>query len=74
MATPKVSAVAALLVDKYGKMSPTKLKQLLLKNAVDPVKGKDKAYFGNGFLMKKRHNLTLSELCLFLCKKLFKYR
>ncbi|CAM5196886.1 Subtilase family protein OS=Ureibacillus acetophenoni OX=614649 GN=SAMN05877842_105152 PE=3 SV=1 [Ureibacillus acetophenoni] len=50
MATPKVSAVAALLVDKYGKMSPTKLKQLLLKNAVDPVKGKDKAYFGNGFL------------------------
>ncbi|MFY3792587.1 hypothetical protein ACOQFO_13015 [Ureibacillus sp. MALMAid1270] len=23
MATPNVSAVAALLVDKYGKMSPT---------------------------------------------------
>lgn len=50
MATPKVSAVAALLIDKYGKMSPAKLEQLLYKVAIDPVKGKDKAYFGNGFL------------------------
>ncbi|MBS4204450.1 S8 family peptidase [Lederbergia citrea] len=50
MATPKVSAVAALLVDKYGKMSPAKLQDLLYKKAVDPVKGKDKSYFGNGHL------------------------
>jgi len=50
MATPKVSAVAALLIDKYGKMSPAQLEQLLYKVAVDPIKGKDKAYFGNGFL------------------------
>ncbi|GAA0318990.1 S8 family serine peptidase [Bacillus carboniphilus] len=50
MATPKVSAVAALLVDKYGKMSPTKLKDLLLKTAVDPVSGKAQQYYGKGFL------------------------
>ncbi|THE11921.1 peptidase S8 [Bacillus timonensis] len=50
MATPKVSAVAALLIDKYGKMSPAKLQDLLYKKAVDPVKGKDKQYFGNGHL------------------------
>jgi lantibiotic leader peptide-processing serine protease len=50
MATPKVSAVAALLVDKYGKMSPAKLENLLYKNAVDAVKGKDKSSFGSGHL------------------------
>ncbi|WP_170008502.1 S8 family peptidase [Bacillus fonticola] len=50
MATPKVSAVAALLVDKYGKMEPSKLEDLLYKTAVDPVKGQDKKYFGNGHL------------------------
>lgn len=50
MATPKVAAVAALLIDKYGKMSPVKLQDLLNKKAVDPVKGKDITYFGNGHL------------------------
>lgn len=50
MATPKVSAVAALLVDKYGKMSPAKLQELLYKKAVDPVYGSDQQYFGNGHL------------------------
>lgn len=50
MATPKVSAVAALLIDKYGKMSPKQLQDLLYKKAVDPVKGNDKKYFGNGHL------------------------
>ncbi|MEH7386014.1 S8 family serine peptidase [Bacillus sp. JJ1521] len=50
MATPKVSGVAALLINKYGKMSPAKLQDLLYKNAVDPVKGSDKQFFGNGHL------------------------
>ncbi|SDZ98237.1 Subtilase family protein [Thalassobacillus cyri] len=50
MATPKVSAVAALLVDKYGKMSPSKLEDLLYKKAVDPVNGEEKSFFGNGHL------------------------
>jgi lantibiotic leader peptide-processing serine protease len=50
MATPKVSAVAALLIDKYGEMSPSQLEDLLYKEAVDPVKGQDRAYFGNGHL------------------------
>lgn len=50
MATPKVSAVAALLVDKYGKMTPLKLQDLLFKTAVDPVSGTDKGYFGAGHL------------------------
>jgi len=50
MATPKVSAVAALLIDKYGKMEPNKLANLLYKVGVDPVKGTDKKYFGYGHL------------------------
>jgi subtilisin family serine protease len=50
MATPKVSAVAALLIDKYGKMPPHKLESLLYKEAVDPVKGEGRKYFGNGHL------------------------
>ncbi|WP_053361168.1 S8 family serine peptidase [Bacillus sp. FJAT-27251] len=50
MATPKVSAVAALLIDKYGKMSPAKIEDLLYKKGVDGVKGKDKSYFGSGHL------------------------
>jgi subtilisin family serine protease len=50
MATPKVSAVAALLVDKYGKMSPAKLADLLYRKGVDPVSGTEKKYFGNGHL------------------------
>jgi lantibiotic leader peptide-processing serine protease len=50
MATPKVSAVAALLVDKYGKMEPHKLAELLRKKAVDPVKAQEKKVFGAGHL------------------------
>lgn len=50
MATPKVSAVAALLIDKYGKMNPKQLANLLYKVGVDPVKGTDKKLFGNGHL------------------------
>jgi subtilisin family serine protease len=50
MATPKVSAVAALLIDKYGKMSPAKAKELLVKKGVDPVSGTDSKYFGYGHL------------------------
>jgi lantibiotic leader peptide-processing serine protease len=50
MATPKVSAVAALLVAKYGKMSPDKLEDLLYKTGVDAVTGTEQAYFGNGHL------------------------
>ncbi|TJY41162.1 peptidase S8 [Cohnella pontilimi] len=48
MATPKVSAVAALLLDKYGPMSPQKLKGLLLKQGVNSVTGTDRKFFGNG--------------------------
>jgi lantibiotic leader peptide-processing serine protease len=50
MATPKVSAVAALLVDKYGKMSPSELENLLYKTAVDAVNGTDTGLFGAGHL------------------------
>lgn len=50
MATPKVSAVAALLVDKYGPMSPQKLKGMLLRNSVNPVSGTDKGLYGAGHL------------------------
>jgi lantibiotic leader peptide-processing serine protease len=48
MATPKVSAVAALLIDKYGPMSPQQVKQKLLNIGVDAVTGTDKKLFGSG--------------------------
>lgn len=50
LSTPKVSAVIALLIDKYGKMSPNRIKHMLVKDSVDSVKGRDKRYFGGGFV------------------------
>lgn len=50
MATPKVSAVAALIIDKYGKMAPNKVADILYKKGVDATKGTDRKYFGNGYL------------------------
>lgn len=50
MATPKVAAAAALLIDQYGKMTPSELEKLLYQKAVDPVKGLEKKSFGNGHL------------------------
>lgn len=50
MATPKVSAVAALIIDKYGKMDPTKLAKIIRKKSVEPVTGKNKSYYGSGYV------------------------
>lgn len=50
MATPKVSAVAGLIIDKYGKMDANKTAKILYEKGVIPVSGTDKAYFGNGHL------------------------
>lgn len=50
MATPKVSAVAALIIDKYGKMSPAKVVDHLKKYGVEAVSGTDQAIFGAGHL------------------------
>lgn len=50
MAAPKVSAVAALIIDKYGEMSPSQVKRMLLKYGVDPIRGTEKIYFGKGNL------------------------
>ncbi len=49
MAVPKVSAVAALIIDKYGITEPGEVAKML-KKSVEPVKGKEKAYFGSGRL------------------------
>ena len=50
MAAPHASAVAALIVGKYGHMSPAKLEARLRKAAVDKgARGVD-PYFGHGFL------------------------
>lgn len=50
MATPKVSAVASLIVAKYGKMEPAKLKVLLQQSAEDiGAKGYDSS-FGHGMV------------------------
>lgn len=48
MAVPKVSAVAALIIDKYGKIGPRKVAEILYKKSVEPVRGKEQAYFGSG--------------------------
>ncbi len=50
MAVPKVSAVAALIIDKYGKIGPGKVAEMLYKKSVEPVSGKEKAYLGSGRL------------------------
>ncbi|AGL00265.1 S8 family peptidase [Desulfoscipio gibsoniae] len=50
MAVPKVSAVAALIIDQYGITEPSKVAEMLYKNCVESVSGEDKAYFGNGRL------------------------
>jgi len=50
MATPKVSAVAALLINKYGKVGPQKIAQMIRDSAEDiGEQGKDQ-YFGNGMV------------------------
>lgn len=50
MATPKVSAVAALIISKYGKIGPVNVANMINKKAVDiGPKGKD-IYFGNGMV------------------------
>jgi len=49
MAVPKVSAVAALIIDKYGITEPGKVAEML-KKSVEPVSGKQKGYFGSGRL------------------------
>lgn len=50
MAVPKVAAVAALIIDKYGPIEPGKIAEMLYKKSVEPVSGGEKAYFGKGRL------------------------
>ncbi|SFG22018.1 Serine protease, subtilisin family [Desulfotomaculum arcticum] len=50
MAVPKVAAVAALIIDKYGKIGPRKVAEMLYKQSVEPVRGKEQAYLGSGRL------------------------
>jgi hypothetical protein len=39
-----------LIIDKYGKVGPHKVGQKLCGEAVEPVLGKEQAYFGSGRL------------------------
>jgi len=48
MATPKVSAIAALIICKYGKIGPTKVQDILFKTSQDIGKISTDEYFGYG--------------------------
>jgi len=50
MAVPKVAAVAALIIDKYGQIGPGKVAEMLYKKSIEPVSGKEQSYFGSGRL------------------------
>jgi lantibiotic leader peptide-processing serine protease len=50
MATPKVSAVAALIIAKHGKIGPQKVAQILYKSSEDIGKKGVDEYFGNGMV------------------------
>nr|WP_144926348.1 S8 family serine peptidase [Paenibacillus bovis] len=50
MATPKVSAIAALIIAKHGNIGPVKVAQMIEKTAIDiGPNGKD-IYFGKGIV------------------------
>ncbi|MFZ5631692.1 MAG: S8 family serine peptidase [Bacillota bacterium] len=50
MATPKASAVAALVISKYGKMSPARTREILQKTAEDIGKTGHDSSFGHGLV------------------------
>ena len=50
MSSPVAAGVAALIVGKYGKMKPSKLKHLLIKSTDDLGKPGTDPYYGKGFV------------------------
>lgn len=50
MAAPKVSAVAALIISKYGKMKPSQLKKLIIQSTDDLGQTGYDAYYGHGLV------------------------
>lgn len=59
MATPKVSAVAALIIAQEGKMSPDKLAKKIKETADDIGKQKTDRFFGNGMVQAPNNPVKL---------------
>ncbi len=55
MATTKVSAVVALLIDKYGKLSPNQIEQLLKNKLLNPLREMIKNFLVADILMHLVH-------------------
>lgn len=59
MATPKASAVAALIISRHGKLPPSKIKEMLQKTAEDLGKtGKDSSF---GYGMVNSYNALVQK-------------
>ncbi|MEH7442057.1 S8 family serine peptidase [Bacillus sp. JJ1122] len=61
MATPKVSAVAGLLIAQNGKMSPSELSTMLKKRSEDIGKVSEDRFFGAGMVIAPNQSVEMPD-------------